>query len=567
MRLCRFDCPSWLPVLPLLVGLSLLLGDALAPKISRSEASRPPVSTPVEPPRLGVVWTPASRPDSALAELNRIDDTGASAVRVTRLPSDTVAGRADTLGIHLYVDLPITYVSASRLPDTLAQMKDTANRLRTLARRHPSITHVGLGHAVDTTLPTACKALRRWTDRVHQWPPSLRTYYVTPFSAGPDRCADAVDRPLLDVRALPAPVDRWEEWQSQSASVGLGAVGTWMQPSAPSGLRNPHSPERQARYLERTLSRLLDSTQTSPPVVFISRWQDRSSPLLPSRRYGLHDTEGTARPAASVVRGFYTGTQRVFAFPSGPEPFTRPYGVMLLGWGLVALLGGLYARSLFVRQTTARYFTAPGFYRDALRESRDLDPGTNGLLLGVVAAVLGTTGTRAAQLAASQPGTDRLIEALPRHIGRVVARGIEHPTTTGLLIGGGVLGLLLLWMIALVLGARWWTRFSFAQGLVLVVWPCWPVLLALPIALIAESGALVSPSVFGLMLLGGGGLTIVSVTGRVLFDYWSVTGLPGLALLPLSILSPFVLTTAAVALLVWHYEVPLRFLWHLVTQT
>lgn len=567
MSLCRFDHLSWLLVLPLSVGLPLLLGGSPTPEILRTEASRPPSPTPADTTHLGVVWTPPSPPDSALAELNRIDDTGASAVRVTRLPSDTVAGRADTLGLHLYVDLPVAYVSASRLPDTLAQMEDTVNRLRTLAQRHPSITHVGLGHGVDTTVPVACKTLRRWTARIHQWTSSPRTYYVTPFSVDADRCADAVNRPLLDVRALPAPINRWEAWRSQSASVGLGAMGTWVHPSTALGLRNPHSPERQARYLERALSRVLDSTRTSPPVVFISRWGDRSSPLLPSRRYGLHAPEGTPRPAASVVRGFYTGTQRVFAFPSGPIPAEGPYGTILLAWGLVAVLGGLYARSLFVRRTVDRYFTAPGFYRDALREGRDLDPGANGLLLGVVAAVLGTTATCAARIAASQPLTDRVIAALPRNVGRLLAGGIEHPVTAGLLIGAGVLVLLLLWTTALVLVARWKTRFSLVQGLVLVVWPCWPALLALPFALITEPGAPVSPSVFGLALLGGGGLAIVSVTGRVLFDYWSVTGLPGLILLPLSALSPLVLTLAALALLVWQYEVPLLFLWRLITQT
>lgn len=524
------------------------------------------------PPRdstlLGVVWTPPDSPDTALQELDRIDALGATAVRLTRLPSAPVAARADSLRLRLYVDLPASYVAASRLQDTLSQAAPALDRLAARARQHNSITHVGLADAADTTVPMTCETLARWTERVHDQTPSLRTYYVTPFAATADRCADAVDRPLIDTRGHPAPVDRWRQWRSQTAVVGgIGAVGTWVRPSAPAGLQVPHSPERQARYLEEALSQVLNAGRSAPSVVFVARWQDRSSPRLFSRRFGLHAGEGTPRPAKKVVHGLYAGTQRVFAFPSGEKPATGPPVLLLLSWGLAALLGGLYARRLFVRQTVTRYFTAHGFYRDAVREGHDLHPGTNGILFGVVTVTVGIIAVRAARLAALQPSTERVLAAVPSGLRTVLAGGIEHPAAAGILAGVLVLGLLLIWMTALVVVARRWTRFSVAQGLMLLVWPCWPVLVALPVALVTASGALLSPSFFMLFLLFGGGVTLLYFTVRVLLDYRVVTGVPWPAVAMLGVPSPLVLGGGSLGVLTWLYGVPLQFLWHLITRT
>ena len=559
--------PSWSPLLLFLVGVLLPSEGASGqhpPSTEQTLASSPrsPDTT-----ALGVVWTPPAPSDSALHELNRIDRLGATAVRLTRLPADTVAARADTLGLDLYVDLPVKYVPTSQLQASLAGVASVLERLRTVAGQHPSITHVGLAHTADTTVPAACGILRRWTERVHDGEGSVRTYYITPFAAAADRCADAVDRPLLDLRGHPAPVSHWQQWRTQTNSAGIGALGTWVRPAAPAGLRVPHSPEWQARYLEQALGRLLDSTRTAPPVIFVSRWQDQVSSVLSTRRYGLHETDGTPRPAARVVEGLYTGTQRVFAFPSGATPAADSYGLLLIGWGLIALLGGLYAQSLFIRETVTRYFMAPGFYRDALRDGHDLHPGANVLLLGIVATALGTTGVCAARLAAQQPVTEHVLTALPPPVQTVLAGGVEHPVMAGVVIGGLALSVLGLWMGALVLAARWQSRFSFAQGLVLVTWPCWPTLLILPIALAAGPDAPVSPSLFALLLLGGSLIACLYVTGRVLYDYGAITDLPTSTVLLLSTLSPAALVGAIVLLLTTWYDVSLPFLWHLATLT
>ncbi|WP_263785468.1 hypothetical protein [Salinibacter grassmerensis] len=511
------------------------------------------------------MWTPPSRPDSVLRQLDRIDRSGATAVRLTRLPSAPIAARADSLGLRLYVDLPVEAVSASWSDGARPRADASLDRLLSLANRHASITHVGLARGVNTTAPRTCDRLRRWADRIRDQSPSLQTYYVTPFIPSADQCAGAVDHPLLDLRGHPRPTDRWHAWRAQTASVGIGALGTWTRPDAPAGLRVPHSAERQARYLETTLSRLLDSTRAAPPVVFVARWQDDHASLLPARRYGLHDAAGTPRPAAKVVRGIYSGTQRTFAFPDGSAP-TGTYGLVLGGWGLVAVLGLLYAGSLFVRETAVRYFTAPGFYRDALQDGREVSSGANGLLLSLVGGSLGVAAARTAQLAAAQPETERVLAALPRIVGTALAPGIEHPVLAGLAVGGGALALLLLWMGALVATARLGTRFTVAQGLMLVTWPCWPVLLASPIALAAGPHAPLSPSLFGLVLLGGGTLALISVTLRVLFDYWQVTDAPAWTSFPLVALSPLALVGTSL-LVAGQYGVSFSLLWRLAVYT
>ncbi len=185
-------------------------------------------------PDLGVVWTPSTAPDSALAALDRIAATGATAVRLTHLPADTtattIATRADSLGLRLYVDLPMADGSAPRPDEARPQADASLDQLRSLANRHASITHVGLARGASTTGSRRCDRLRRWTERIHDASASLHTYYVTPFVPSADRCADAVDQPLLDLRGHPRPTDRWRAWRTRTDSVGIGARKVVLSP-------------------------------------------------------------------------------------------------------------------------------------------------------------------------------------------------------------------------------------------------------------------------------------------------------------------------------------------------
>jgi hypothetical protein len=458
-------------------------------------------------------------------------------------------------------------VGAGALSDSLDRAAPILERLQALARRHRSVQYVGLARHADTTVPTTCSTLAEWTGRLHAGPSPLRTYYVTPFPAATDRCTDAVDLPLLDTRAQPAPATSWRTWGPDTRPPGIGALGTWLSPAARPGLRVPYSPEQQARYLERGLSRLLDSTRTAPPAVFVHRWRDDADTPLPVRRYGLHDAAGTPRPAADVVEGVYTGTQRVFAFPTGTAPPSAPHGLLVLGWGLIVLLAGLYAQRPFVRQTALRYFAAHGFYRDAVRKGRDVSAPLNGLLLLVVATALGLTATVLLRLGAAQPVTEHVLAALPSILGTLLGQGIAHPSAGGAVIGGAAFLLLLGWAGALVLAARSEGAFSMGQGLMLVAWACWPGPVAMIVALVAATEPPLSPFVLGGLLVGGGLATIIAVTIRVLRDFWAVSEVPGSLLVSLTLASPLALVLLIVAAVLVQYDVPFVLLWHLLTRT
>ena len=519
-------------------------------------------------PYYGVVWAPPSHPGPALRTLDAMHARGVTAIRLESLPpADTVWARADSLGMHLFVDLPVRAVSASGLDAALRAARPTLRRLQRLARSHSSIRAVGLGPGLDTSVQAACTPLQAWSQRVHEETPSLQTYYVTPFTAAHDQCRTAVDLALLDTRGREAPVDRWRAWRSSPPPVGIGALGTWTRSEAPPGLTVPHSPHRQARHLERALSSLLAPGTATRPPVFVYRWQDHTSPLPPDRRYGLHDDSGTTRPAAEVLGGFYTGDQRVFAFPSGTAPSTAPVGTILLSWLLVALLGGLYARNPFVRQTVPRYFAAHGFYRDAVQEGRDVGVIENLVLLGGVGLALGIVGTLTAQIAAPQPETALLLEALPPGLRTTLATGLTHPSLSGLFVGLLTVLLMLVWNALLVLTAQLEGPFSMAQGLMLITWPCWPALVGMLIALVAAIQPPVSTGWLGLLLLIGGSGAILAVTVRVLRDYWIVSGLPLYWVLLLLLPSPLALTLLGLGLLDTAYDLPVSLLWHLATRT
>lgn len=517
----------------------------------------------------GVVWTPPDHPGPALRTLSHMAAAGVTAVRLTTLPpADTILGRADALDLQLYVDLPVSYVGATALRDSLAAAQTALTRLERLAGRYASLHAVGLAQHADTSVPAACSALHDWTDRLHSQAPSLRTYYVTPFPAPQDQCADAVDRPLLDVRDRPAPAARWAAWTDTTAAAGIGALGTWVHTGAGSGLRVPHSPERQARHLETAFSALLTADSSSaPPPVFVSRWSDAATPSLPFRHYGTRTTDGSPRPVADVLRGFYTDTQHVFAFPLGSAPPDTPIWALLLGWILLALLGSLYTQNLYVRQTLFRYFGAHGFYRDAIRRGREVGFTENAVLLSGIGVALSIIGTIVARITAHQPATGLVVEALPPVLQWPLATGLTHPLLAGGVVGVGAVALLVGWMLVLVGVAQRTGSFSLGQGLMLITWPCWPALLGMLVALVAATDPPLSTGLLGLVLLIGGGVTLLAITVRVLRNYWLVSDVPLPIVALLVVPSPAVVLLLTYVVLHTQYSLPLSLLWHLATRT
>jgi len=521
----------------------------------------------------GVVWTPPDRLPVARRALEEMVRRGVTAVRLAYPVKPSLLTHADTLGLRLYVDLPPAYVSAGRLQATAGARADTLERVLDDAAQHPSIHAVGLASLADTSVPSACEELRRLAGQVREREDvPLRTYYVTPFRLDADRCAGTTDLVLLDVRDAADPPTVWRSWQDAvDGPVGVGALGTWVQPDRASGLQVPHSPEWQARSLEQSLRGLLDTASAAPPVVFVYRWHgrpdtgDRAAPL--SRNYGLFDADGRPRPAARVLTGFYTGRQQVFAFAAGEAPSPEWSWLILLGWLAMAVVALLFAQAPLVRRTAARYFTAHGFYRDAVREGRETLPEINAVLLLVVATAIGVVASAATRALDPLPSTTLVLEALPSGLGAAVGSALQTPSATG--VGAGIGSLLLLggWTLALSLAAREWDGLRVDQTLMLVVWACWPALPAMIVALVSAAQPPATAAVVAGGLFAAGGIVSVWVVGRVLRDYVTVSDVPGGLAMMLALASPPALVTAVALLVILRFGVSLPFLWHLVTRT
>lgn len=527
------------------------------------------------PAARGVVWSVPGSRRAALLELERIRAVGATAVRVRGpIAYPSVLQRADSLNLRVYLDLPLRSLSAEGLAAALDTIDAAAERVGAQAQQFASVAAVGLGASLDTSTPATCRLLDELASRVRAHAPDARLYYVTPFRAKADRCTDRVDRVLIDTRGLPDPVARWAAWQDGVSGVGVGSAGTWVDPGAGRGLLQPHSPERQARYLETALTTwipdrtdldpLNPDTVAPPPEVFVSRW--KYEPAMLERGYGLHTPEGDPRPSRTVVHGIYSGEQRVFAFERGIAPGSGASGAVAFGWVIVALLAILYARRPLFRRSLARYFTAHGFYCDAVREGRDTMPVASATLLAVTGIAIGVVVGGGAYAVQELPATSRVVEALPAGPASVLAAAIEAPLLTAAWTGGVGIVLLVLWAAALQLASRQWTALSAGQALMLVTWPCWPALpwmgAALVVASLNGTGAALQ-----LGLVAAGGLATLAVVGRVLYDYAVVTRIPAAAAAGLALVSPPALVAGTVFILSVRYEVPVAFLIHLATRT
>jgi hypothetical protein len=73
--------------------------------------------------------------------------------------------------------------------------------------------------------------------------------------------------------------------------------------------------------------------------------------------------------------------------------------------------------------------------------------------------------------------------------------------------------------------------------------------------------------VLGVLLVGGGLVTIVAVTVRILRDFWAVSAVAPSLLFPLTLASPLVLLLLAASILLIRHDLPVSLIWHLLTRT
>ncbi len=509
----------------------------------------------------GVVWAAPADVRQAEGDLIRMRRAGVEAVRTGLVRDERLLALADTLGLRFFQELPLDALPAARLADTLAFARETLRRALARARGHPSARHFGLARRSDTSVAEACDFFRALAG---MRPDGVRVYYVSVFTAA-DRCRDAVDFVLLDGRDRLPPVTDW-------TGRGLATLGAWVDPDGPRGLRNAHAPEAQARFLETRLNALLDAA--SPPVaVFVHRWRDAApdadaDPEPPDpygRRYGLHDRTGRPRLAFDVTAGVYTGRQRVFAFPAGRAPGPGAPWIVLVGWAVVAMLAVHYARSPRFRFMAPRYFLAHGFYRDAVREGRDVLPMTSALLLLAIAAGVGMTASVVFGAITDTRAVMTALRWLPGGMRETLAGLLGQPWLLALTAGSLYALALALWAAALAFVARRRRPLTPGQVFMLVVWPRW-MLLPLMAAAMVLGARPVSPGTAA-ALAGAWLLLTLWATVRTLIDFARITRAPFARTLAAAFTHPFVLLGVPACFLAAAFFGPwLSFLRHLVTR-
>ena len=508
-------------------------------------------------PLKGMVWTPPDDRIQAVQDMYAMAEAGVEAVRADFFRHDDVLDIADTLGLHIYLDLPFSRLSVSGLADTLASAEASLGAALDIARRHASIRAIGLAGHSDTSDPAACAWFERLSGRLHEAAPDLSAYYVTLFSED-DACTNAVDFVLLDVLDRSDP-SAWIEKAGMS-SAGVGALGAGVRHDVPRGLLSPFSQERQARYFEDTLPGLLDS---SLRAVFVYRWRDRPFSGIASDpvRYGLHTPDGSARAAFEVISGIFSGRRTVFAFDEGtppPEPF--PWTI-LFGWMIILVFGAGYAFSPRFRYMLPRYFRSHAFFVEAVYTKRENLPGINFAIFFMLVVTTGSTGVL---ILYNLVETDAFMVAmhhLPPFVPSFVGQMIDKPVLCFLLTGSIhvlVLGIwAILWSLILRFGAR---IVRMRQVLMVIAWAHWPYLLVMAGAMVASS--LPAPSgqiatALAIVWICFGLFSFI----QVLVDIWLMARAGGL-LFPGALLHPFVWVFFLLFNTLLRYPSEVAFVWH-----
>ncbi|HMB94115.1 MAG TPA: hypothetical protein VKP65_24920 [Rhodothermales bacterium] len=522
----------------------------------------------------GMVWTAPADVDRAEVDLIRMRDMGVQTVRTSLLQEERLLTLADTLGLHLFQEVPLDYLSAPELADTLAYAMRVLALALDQARGHPSARHFGLARRSDTSNPRACAFFEQLAGQVRRQPGS-QVYYLSAFIEA-DQCAEAVDLVLLDARDVAAPESLLVRWQTvhPDTPVGLSGVGTWVSARAEPGLRHPHSSASQARYLETHLRTLL--TGASPTVLFVYRWRDVEADR-PSVRYdmdrpyqpgfGLWTKEDVPRPSADVVQGFYTGEQTVFAFPAGAEPTPPTPWNVLIGWLVVILVTVCYAVSPRFRHMVPRYFQARGFYREGIREGRDVLLGASVLLLVALALGVGVLGSSLLGGVRAEPALQLLFQKLPLQMQETGVALLTKPWLLVLLLGSLYALSVALWTSVLSVLSRRRQQLVPGQALMLVLWVRWPFLVLMIGAMVVPA----LPDALARYVLAGlaAAALLVSIYAffRTLIDYSAITYVSAYQVLLAGLLNPIVIIVLLLLLLALDLRSVLTFAYHLATKS
>ncbi len=439
---------------------------------------------------MGVVWDPPADLLEAEADLRAIRAMGFTAVRTHLLDRVELLVLADTLGIDLYQELQLYFLTAREFTDTLAVARGLLADALASTEDHPSARHFGFAFAPSTMEEALCGTLDEFVPWARQrGAPGVQFYYVS-WLPRSDRCSESVNLVLLDDPIHDRPVDLLERW-SGSGRIGLAAVGRRVDPGAERGLLVESSEELQALFLEETIPKLLARTDLS--VAFLYRWQDAPPEDLDAFHpapfgtvYGLQDEAGRARLARDVAEGMLAHGQTTFRLLAGTPPREGASWFVLLGWLVLATIAVMVAASPRFRAMIPRYFFAHGFYRHAIQEGRDVLTVLSTVMLVLLGLVIGLLGAQVTRMM-TDSATLHALWYRSGPDGRAAMNALlTDDALLVVFIGSAGLLALVFWVFVWTLAGRGRAPLKPSQALATAVWPRWPMMLLLVAAMVVD---------------------------------------------------------------------------------
>lgn len=523
----------------------------------------------------GVVWEVPGDYRTAASDLIEMRSVGIEAVRTGLIFDRGLLELADSLDLVLYREIPFFGLSARSVQDSVVVVDSLVQQLLVTGKGLRSAGPIGLARYSDTTVPSLCPSLREWTSQIRA--AGGTSYYITDFIEK-DACSDEVDFVLLDALDEKSPsvfVTRWRE--AHASPVGLARIGTHVVSDELFGTRIEGSPEYQARFLENALTELKD---VLPTYVFVHRWKDARLGLSPEagdavtamppdpyhRQYGLYSAGEEPRPALYVVRGFFMGTQTVFAFEGG-EPAEQPLNwFTLVGWILLSMVAVMYAASPRFRSMIPRYFFSHGFYRNAVREAREVLPLTSTAILTITGLSIGMIATSVLTNLRLSKVALHLFTLLDESSRTALIPLLDAPFVLTVLTGSAALLSMAIWMgLWMAVSGRRTTLYP-SQALMLAVWPRWQVLFILPLAMTFEAVGFIPLWVTAAMGL----VWVVAAywsTLRTTFDMSKVAKISPGASAVIWFFNPLILGTLGVLVWMLFRRDEIAFVWHLISRS
>lgn len=503
----------------------------------------------------------------AAGDLVEMAEVGFTAVRMPPVYDGEFFSLADTLGLTLYIELPFAQSSTQTLRQQLSEADSLLSLVLDAGRGHSSAGPIGITRLSDTRSSGACQAIASVAARIRS--AGRKAYYTTLFREQ-DQCRDAVDFVLFDILHPHGDMEEIERLISAAGmpdrgEFGLAGLGAAVTLPDAEGWAIQGSPQAQARFMETALNSVRGSTLSH---VFVHRWRDQpmESAGLPDpwgRAYGLYTSTSDPRPALQVVRGILLGLQDTFAFDEGVAPEQARPWFPVLGWLMITLTALMYAGSPRFRSMIPRYFFAHSFFRNAVREAREVLPLTSTAILTVTGLSIGLIGSFIITGLRDLPLTIHWYRLFGESTRASLTAILNVPFVLTVLIGSATLLSTSLWMGCwmAITGRR--TRLLPSQALMLASWPRWQVLFLLPIAMTLQA----TPGIplWPILMLAAVWLaTGFWATIRTSYDLYKITNVPPLAAVLVWLVHPLVI--AAFILIGWslfNWD-QVRFAWHLL---